>query len=203
MFEEITPVDIRERALSVNNQEIPSSDALVMRINIIGTYQVEDPRLAILSTADFQTSLYTLVQLAARKSISSRSYEEILSSREAINTEIMQSVKDDARKQYGLSILSISLKDISPPESIKKASERIIEVEKQAQASLAEARQKVAAARALANAARIIKDNPVILRMQELDVLKDAAQTPGSSIIVHLDRYSNMEDDAPKKLIRK
>jgi len=57
------------------------------------------------------------------------------------------------------------------------------EAEKSAQASLIKAREEVAAARAKSNPARLIAENPAVLRLKELETLAEMAKSPGSTVV--------------------
>jgi hypothetical protein len=52
---------------------------------------------------------------------------------------------------------------------------RVIEAEKEAQANIILRREETAATRQLANTAKLMSENPTLLRMRELEVIKDIA----------------------------
>ena len=52
---------------------------------------------------------------------------------------------------------------------------RVIEAEKEAAANVILRREETAATRSLANTARVMADNPVLLRLKELDAMKEIA----------------------------
>lgn len=58
-----------------------------------------------------------------------------------------------------------------------------MEAEKSAQASLIKAREEVAAVRARSNAARLIAENPAVLRLKELETLTELAKSPSSTVV--------------------
>jgi hypothetical protein len=53
---------------------------------------------------------------------------------------------------------------------------RVIEAEKEAAANVILRREETAATRSLANTARVIADHPVLLRLKELEAIKDIAE---------------------------
>ena len=69
------------------------------------------------------------------------------------------------------------------PASIREMMLKTVEAEKSANASLIKAREEVGAARARANAARLIAENPAVLRLKELETLTELARSPGSTIV--------------------
>jgi regulator of protease activity HflC (stomatin/prohibitin superfamily) len=84
---------------------------------------------------------------------------------------------------YGLGLLRAAVKDVTMPASIREMMLKSVEAEKSDQASLIKAREEVAAARARANAARLIAENPAVLRLKELETLTELAKSPGSTVV--------------------
>src|SRR5262245_21370914 len=75
---EIALVDMRERDLTIKGQEILTSDKVAIRVNIIVQFRVTDPTAALHQVQDYESRLYSDVQLAARRSLVSMTLEEIL-----------------------------------------------------------------------------------------------------------------------------
>ena len=69
------------------------------------------------------------------------------------------------------------------PGNVREMMLKKIEAEKSAQASLIRAREEVAAARARANVARMIMENPAVLRLKELETMSELAKSPGSTVV--------------------
>ncbi|HEV8245422.1 MAG TPA: hypothetical protein VGP93_06630, partial [Polyangiaceae bacterium] len=61
------------------------------------------------------------------------------------------------------------------PGEMKALLNRVIEAEKVAAANVIMRREETAATRSLANTARVMSENPVLLRLKELDALKEIA----------------------------
>jgi hypothetical protein len=59
-----------------------------------------------------------------------------------------------------------------------------VEAEHKGRASLVAARHEVAAARARANTARLLQENPNLLRLQELETLAQLAAKSGNVLII-------------------
>src|SRR6185369_8593885 len=51
-------VDRRELVADVAGQEIMTADKVTLRVNLVVSYQVADPKRAVTSTADYQQALY-------------------------------------------------------------------------------------------------------------------------------------------------
>ena len=59
-----------------------------------------------------------------------------------------------------------------------------VEAEHKGRASLVAARHEVAAARARANTAKLLQENPYLLRLQELETLAQLASKSGNVLII-------------------
>ncbi len=60
---------------------------------------------------------------------------------------------------------------------------KAVEAEKAAKAAMITAREELATARTQANTARLIQENPLILRLKELQAVAEAAKKGNSTII--------------------
>jgi hypothetical protein len=67
---------------------------------------------------------------------------------------------------------------------MKSLLNRVIEAEKEAMANVILRREEVAATRSLANTARVLADNPVLLRLKEFETLKEIAGKIGELKVV-------------------
>ena len=76
-------------------------------------------------------------------------------------------------------VLSVGVKDIVLPGDMKALLNRVIEAQKQADANVILRREESAATRTLANAAKVMEANPVLLRLEELEALERIAAHVG------------------------
>ena len=67
------------------------------------------------------------------------------------------------------------MKDVVLPGEMKTLLNRVIEAEKEAAANVILRREETAATRSLANTARVMAENPVLLRLKELETMKEIA----------------------------
>jgi regulator of protease activity HflC (stomatin/prohibitin superfamily) len=96
----------------------------------------------------------------------------------AEKTEIDETVSAEVRReleQYGVRVGAIALKDIILPGDIRDILNQVVTAEKQAQANLIRRREETAATRSLLNTARLMEDNPLLLRLKELELLEKIA----------------------------
>ena len=77
---------------------------------------------------------------------------------------------------YGLSVESVGVKDIILPGEIKTILSKVVEAEKSAQANVVRRREETAATRSMLNTAKVMEENPVALRLKELEILERIAE---------------------------
>ena len=69
-------------------------------------------------------------------------------------------------------MVSLGIKDLIFPSETKAILGKVVKAEKAAQANVIRRRKETAATRSLMNTSKVIKDNPVVLRLKELETLE-------------------------------
>ena len=62
------------------------------------------------------------------------------------------------------------------PGDMREILNRVVEAEKEAEANVIRRREETAAARALLNTAKVMEQNPVMLRLKEMEALEKVAE---------------------------
>ena len=77
---------------------------------------------------------------------------------------------------FGMDVASLGVRDIVLPGDMKMILSKLIEAEKSAQANVIRRREETAATRSLLNTAKVMENNPVALRLKELETLERVAE---------------------------
>ena len=174
--------DMRKRSFPLAGQEILTKDHLPIRITLAVTLQITDPVAAAHEVEDCHQEVYTDVQLALREIVAGLTFDELLDQKSTIGEQVSGAAATKTAG-YGIQLHQAAIKDVTMPASIRDIMLKTVEAEKSAQASLIKAREEVAAARARANAAKMITENPALLRLKELETLTELARSPGSTVV--------------------
>jgi len=174
--------DTRQQSVSLAGQEILTRDHVPLRITLAATYQVTDAVAAQHKIAAWAQQIYLDLQLALREIVAGLSFDDVLDQKSALGERVL-SMAAPGMSAYGVTLLRAAVKDVTMPASIREMMLKTVEAEKSAQASLIKAREEVAAARARSNAARLIAENPAVLRLKELETLTELAKSPGSTVV--------------------
>ena len=73
----------------------------------------------------------------------------------------------------------MGVKDVILPGEMKTILNQVVEAEKVAQANLIRRREETAATRSLLNTARLMEENPTLLRLKELETLEKVTEKVG------------------------
>ncbi len=181
---DVVAFDLRLQTLEVTGQEVLTKDRIGLRANVTGVYRVIDPLKAVALTADLKDFLYKELQFALRQVIGTRTLEQVLGDKLGIN-EAIAALLLPKLVDAGLQVLSVGVKDIILPGDVRELMNRVIEAEKTAQANVIKRREETAATRSLLNTAKLMEDNPILLRLKELEALEKVSEKVGNVIVAN------------------
>jgi regulator of protease activity HflC (stomatin/prohibitin superfamily) len=143
---QIIPIDMRDRSITIKGQEILTADKVAIRVSLLVYFRVKDPEAAFHNVGSYEEQIYEDVQLAARRFLSSRTLDAILSDRNEISDAVNEAVKESAAG-YGVEIFRADVKDLVFPGNLREIMNRVLETERQAEADLIQARKDAEALR--------------------------------------------------------
>jgi regulator of protease activity HflC (stomatin/prohibitin superfamily) len=170
----IEVLEMRRQTVDVSGQEILTRDKVTVRVNVSAVYEIVNVAAARAGVKDVNETLYRALQIAVRQTLGKRTLEEVL----AEKTDIDEAVFADVRREmelYGVRVAAVALKDIILPGDIREILNQVVTAEKQAQANLIRRREETAATRSLLNTAKLMEDNPLLVRLKELEALEKIA----------------------------
>jgi len=171
---QVKVIDRKWQALDVTGQELLTRDRVTIRINIAAEYRVVDPVRAVSEVKDFTDALYRALQVVFRRTLGSLTLDQILESKVTINEAAAAKVREDMAA-IGIEISNIELKDVILPGEMREILNQVVAAEKQAEANVIRRREETNATRSLLNTAKVMAENPVMLRLKELEALEAIA----------------------------
>lgn len=172
---EVEVVDLRLQNLEISGQEILTRDKVGLRINLAATWRYSDLQMAFEKLAKPADSLYRELQFGLRAAVGTRTLDELLENKQIID-EVVGEFVERKLAGFGIEVASIGVKDIVLPGEMKTILAQVVEAEKSAQANVIRRREETAATRSLLNTAKVMEDNPVALRLKELETLERVAE---------------------------
>ena len=168
-------VDLRLQSLEVAGQEILTKDKVSLRVNLTAGYRISDALLAFTRQAKPVDYLYKELQFGLRAAVGTRTLDELLENKTVIDDVVNEHVKRRV-VGFGLEVEGVGVKDIILPGEMKTILAKVVEAEKAAQANVIRRREETAATRSLLNTAKVMEDNPVALRLKELETLEKVTE---------------------------
>ena len=175
-------LDLRLQTLEVTGQEVLTKDRIGLRANVTAVFRIGDPIQAVSITANLRDHIYKELQFALRQVVGTRTLEEVLGDKQGINAAIAERLVPQLAAN-GLTVTSVGVKDIILPGDVRELMNRVIEAEKTAQANVIKRREETAATRSLLNTAKLMEDNPILLRLKELEALEKVSEKVGNVIV--------------------
>ena len=168
-------VDTRLQLMEVSGQEILTKDKVNLRINLGANWQYSDVLQAFSQLTKPLDHLYRELQFALREAVGTRTLDELLEDKQIIDEVVSAQVKT-RMASFGMDVASLGVRDIVLPGDMKTILSKLIEAEKSAQANVIRRREETAATRSLLNTAKVMENNPVALRLKELETLERVAE---------------------------
>ncbi|HEY6223053.1 MAG TPA: SPFH domain-containing protein [Gemmatimonadales bacterium] len=130
-----TTIDLRETVYVFPRQNVITKDNVVVEIDALIYFQVTDPVRAAYEIANLPDAIEKLTQTTLRNVVGELDLDQVLSSREHINTKLRE-ILDDATHKWGAKVARVELKDVNPPRDIRDAMEKQMRAERDRRAAI-------------------------------------------------------------------
>jgi regulator of protease activity HflC (stomatin/prohibitin superfamily) len=128
-------IDLREQVVSFPPQPVITQDNLVVQIDTVLYFTVNDAKSATYEVANPLQAIEQITVTTLRNVIGSLSLEDALTSRDHINAQL-RGVLDEATGKWGIRINRVELKSIDPPGSIQDSMEKQMRAERDRRAAI-------------------------------------------------------------------
>ncbi len=128
-------IDLREQVVSFPPQPVITQDNLVVNIDTVLYFTVNDARSATYEVANPLQAIEQITVTTLRNVIGSLTLEEALTSRDHINAQL-RGVLDEATNKWGIRVNRVEIKSIDPPPTIQEAMEKQMRAERDRRAAI-------------------------------------------------------------------
>lgn len=178
--ESISTIDVRVQHSALQGQEIPSADGVPVKISLAFSYSITDPNLAVHKVDSYSAAIAMHLQIALRNAVSTSNIEDLLAGRGELGVNIRKEVGPKLA-EMGVALNSADVRDIMVPGELKKIFAQVLKAQKEGLGALEKARGETAALRSLANAAKMMEENPNLLSLR---LLQTMAETRGNTYVI-------------------
>jgi len=169
-----------QQTLSSAPIELISEDRFVFRAIFAIAYRITEPRLAFENPLAVRVAL--AIGSAAADFAATRSLGDFLSQRAQAGALISERL---AAAFPEIEIASVAMSTLMLPPEVRRMFTDVERAKMEGLAALERARSEQAALRSLANAARLLRDNPELMRLRTLQALSPAGK--GATLVLGAD----------------
>ncbi len=178
-------VDLRVVTLTVPPQEVITRDNVTIKVTAVIYFYVVDSAAAVVNVMNFMQATTQIGQTTLRNVLGQSELDELLSQRNKINREL-QSIIDEHTERWGVKVTAVEIKDVELPVTMQRAMAKQAEAEREKRAKIIHAEGEFQASTQLAQAAKIIGEQPSTLQLRYLQTLTEIAVEKNSTIIFPL-----------------
>lgn len=124
--------NITERMTNIASQEIITKDNLNAKVELVVYHKVKDDeenvKKSYYEVEDYKTQIVMLAQTTARNVIGNMKFTEVNSQRAMLNKLLAETI-DKEIENWGLRVVRVELKDITPPQSVQETMNNIIQAQ--------------------------------------------------------------------------
>jgi len=131
-LETLIPVNITECMVDVEPQDIITKDNLNARVDLMVYYKIredeENVKRSVYNVDNFQRQIVSLAQTTARNVIGDMRFVQVNNQRNELNTSLAK-VLDKESDNWGVRIVRVELKEITPPGDVQATMNTVIKAE--------------------------------------------------------------------------
>ena len=188
IVDKLFKVDLRINTIDFPKQNVITKDNVSILMDAVVYYRVEDPVKAIVKVANYNYAVIQLAMTTLRDVTGTVELDELLTHREEVSKRI-QKIVDDITEPWGIKIVAVTIKDIVLPEDLIRAISMQAQAERIRRARVIESEGERQAASILAEAASMYANNPIAIRLRELQTLVEVAKEKNMVLIADTLRY--------------
>lgn len=178
----VTKIDVRTKTVDLADQEAITRDNVSTRISAVLYFKVADAQKAILEVEYFAWATSQLAETTMRTVVGEFTLDELLGHRNKVASKIEEIVEHTA-STWGIEILSVELKDVILPETMKRTMAKQAEAEREKRATIINSEGEVIAAENLKQAAALMSDTPGALHLRTLNSINDISSDDSNTVI--------------------
>jgi Membrane protease subunits, stomatin/prohibitin homologs len=182
IIDKMVKVSLRTVVMDVPPQDIITQDNVSVKVNAVVYFRVVDPQKAIVEVENFLMATSQFSQTTLRSVLGQSELDDLLSQREKINQKLQQII-DTHTEPWGIKVSNVEVKQIDLPQEMQRAMAKQAEAERERRSKIIAAEGEFQASQRLADAARILSDQPSALTLRYLQTLREIATENNSTTI--------------------
>jgi len=182
VIDKMVKVSLRTLVMDVPPQDVITQDNVSIKVNAVIYFRVIQPQKAIVEVENYLTATSQLSQTTLRSVLGQSDLDDLLSQREKINQRLQQII-DAHTEPWGVKVSNVEVKQIDLPQEMQRAMAKQAEAERERRSKVIAAEGEFQASQRLADAAKILGEQPSALTLRYLQTLREIATENNSTTI--------------------
>lgn len=182
VIDKMVKVSLRTVVMDVPPQDIITQDNVSIKVNAVVYFRVIQPQKAVVEVENFLVATSQFSQTTLRSVLGQSELDDLLSQREKINQKLQQII-DTHTEPWGIKVSNVEVKQIDLPQEMQRAMAKQAEAERERRSKVIAAEGEYQASQRLADAAKILSDQPSALTLRYLQTLREIATENNSTTI--------------------
>ena len=182
IVDRMVKISLRTVVFDVPPQDVITKDNVSLKVNAVVYFRVVQPEKAVVEVENYLFATSQLSQTTLRSILGQSQLDELLSEREKINREL-QKIIDAHTEPWGIKVSTVEVKQIDLPQEMQRAMAKQAEAERERRSKVIAAEGEFQASQRLADAARILAEQPSALTLRYLQTLREIATEKNSTTI--------------------
>ena len=178
----VVKVDLRTVTVALETQETVTRDGVAVRVNAVLWYRAVDASRVVTTVVNWNGAVIQAAETAMRDAIGQSDLDQMLKDRVSINKRLLEMLSSTCL-QWGVDIDAVEIKDLDIPENMQRAIAKEAEAIREKRARIIKAEGESEASAKLAQAAKVISDQPGALELRRLQTLSEIGVEHNSTII--------------------
>ena len=182
IVDKMVKVSLRTLVLDVPPQDVITQDNVSIKVNAVVYFRVIQPQKSIVEVENYLTATSQLSQTTLRSVLGQSDLDDLLSQREKINQKLQQII-DAHTEPWGIKVSNVEVKQIDLPQEMQRAMAKQAEAERERRSKVIAAEGEYQASQRLADAAKILNEQPSAITLRYLQTLREIATEKNSTTI--------------------
>src|SRR5438874_11020139 len=135
VVDRMVKMDLRVVTIDVSKQEVMTRDNVPATVDAVVYFRVVDPVAAVVKVENFWKATSLIAQTTLRSVLGQAPLDDLLSQRDVINQKL-QEIIDKQTEPWGIKVTEVEVKDVSLPDSMKRAMAKQAEAERERRAEV-------------------------------------------------------------------
>jgi len=175
IIDRVILLDLRVFTIDVAKQVVITKDNVSVEVDAVIYYRVVEPERAVIQVENYKLATSLLAQTTLRDVLGQIELDDLLSKRDELNKKL-QEILDRHTDPWGIKVTAVTLRDVSLPESMRRAIAKQAESEREKRSRIILADGEFQASKTMTDAARLYEEVPAALKLRELQTLVDIAR---------------------------